>query len=335
MQLLRKLLFPFSLVYALVVYLRNFLYDIGLFSSQKFDVPIVCIGNLSVGGTGKTPMTEFLLELLKPHYKIAVLSRGYKRKSKGFLIADANVTVENLGDEPYQIHQKFADVTVAVDANRREGIRLLTNSVKPELIVLDDAFQHRKVTPHVSVLLTSYGDLYVDDWYLPTGNLRDSKNAAQRANFIIVTKCPPNLNEEEQNHIAQKLKHGIDQKVLFSCLAYDGILYGLSNQIKMDALKDKKFTLVTGIANPAPLILHLKSQGFTFEHLAFKDHHFFTQKEIGFLSKKELIVTTEKDYMRLKGHLSNLSYLRVSHRFIGDGKKIIFDALSQFMTARS
>ncbi|TLF41563.1 tetraacyldisaccharide 4'-kinase [Maribacter aurantiacus] len=335
MQLLRKLLFPFSFIYALVVHLRNFLYDKGVFSSQKFDVPIVCIGNLSVGGTGKTPMTEFLIELMKPHYKLAVLSRGYKRKSDGFLLADEHTTVEALGDEPYQIHQKFPGVALAVDANRREGIRLLSDAVKPQMIILDDAFQHRKVKPHFSFLLTPYGDLYTDDWYLPTGNLRDSKKAAQRADIIVVTKCPSKITKTEQGTILEKLKPHKHQVVLFSFLDYEDAFHGLSEKMEVEALQGKEITLVTGIVNPAPLVAYLKSKGLAFEHLAFKDHHFFNQKEIDLLNRKQLIITTEKDFVRLRNCVPNLYYLPVMHRFMGDGKRIIFDALTKLMKGRS
>lgn len=331
MQLLRNLLFPFSLLYALIVRLRNFFYDKGILSSKSFDIPVICIGNLSVGGTGKTPMTEFLIQLLRPHYKLAVLSRGYKRKSSGFVMADINSTVQELGDEPFQMYQKFQDITLAVDADRKEGIQILTDTVKPELIVLDDAYQHRKVKPAFSLLLTSYDELFVDDWYLPTGNLRDSKSAAKRANLIVVTKCSPNLTLEEQAKITKKLSPRSNQKVLFSYLQYDNHVYSDSNHLEVDTLKGKALTLVTGIANPAPLVRHLKSLGLTFEHLEFKDHHFFTDREINVLGKKELIITTEKDYVRLGAKISNLYYLPVRHRFINDGKEVLLESIKGIM----
>ena len=184
LQLLRKIAFPISLIYALVVHVRNFLFDTGVFSSKSYRIPTICVGNLSVGGTGKTPMTEYVLRILAER-NTAVLSRGYKRKSDGFYLANAKSTVLELGDEPYQIHRKFPEVAVAVDADRRNGIEKLEKLVNPEVIVLDDAFQHRKVKPTFSILLTTYQNLYVDDWYLPTGSLRDAKKEAKRADLII------------------------------------------------------------------------------------------------------------------------------------------------------
>ncbi|ASV31238.1 tetraacyldisaccharide 4'-kinase [Maribacter cobaltidurans] len=335
MQLLRKLLFPFSLLYGAVVHIRNFLYDRNILISKKFDVTTICIGNLSVGGTGKTPMTEFLIELLQPHYKIAVLSRGYRRKSAGFVLANESTTVEELGDEPFQIHQKFKDTTVAVDANRREGIKKLSEQVSPNLILLDDAYQHRKVKPDFSLLLTSFGDLYVDDWYLPTGNLRDSKKAAGRAHVIIVTKCPQGLSEDDQERIKKKLKPKKHQKVLFSYLEYDNMVHGHLHQLEVEELKGRKITLVTGIANPVPLVNHLKNMGLDLDHLAFGDHHFFSEREVETLKKKEIIVTTEKDYVRLGKGIPNLYYLQVKHRFMDDGKQMISEALQEIMKGKS
>ena len=335
MQLLRKLLFPFSLLYGAVVHLRNFLYDRNILISKKFDLKTVCIGNLSIGGTGKTPMTEFLIELLQPHYKIAVLSRGYRRKSSGFVLANESTTVEELGDEPFQIHQKFKAITVAVDANRREGIRNLSEQVSPNLILLDDAYQHRKVKPDFSLLLTSFGNLYVDDWYLPTGNLRDSKKAAGRAHIIIVTKCPKGLSKDDQKQIKKKLKPKKHQKVLFSYLEYDNMVHGHLYQLKVEELKGRKITLVTGIANPVPLINHLNDIGLDLDHLAFGDHHFFSEREVETLKKKEIIVTTEKDYVRLGKRIPNLYYLPVKHRFMDDGKQMISEAIQGLMKGKS
>jgi len=173
MILLRKLLFPFAVLYGLVTSIRNFLYDQGFLKSYSFDVPIIAVGNLSVGGTGKTPMIEYLIRLLSEQYSVATLSRGYKRQSTGFILADNNADTSTLGDEPFQIHQKFPNIQVAVDADRKNGIeQLLSQTQKPEVILLDDAFQHRKVKAGFYILLTAYGDLFCDDWMLPTGNLR-------------------------------------------------------------------------------------------------------------------------------------------------------------------
>lgn len=326
MQLLRKLGFPISLIYALIVYMRNRLYDIGWFSSMSFATRTICVGNLSVGGTGKTPMIEFLITHLKESNKIAVLSRGYGRKSKGFLLAGPDVGVGELGDEPYQIAEKFPGITVAVDIDRQHGIDVLENTVAPNVILLDDAFQHRKVTCERYILLTSYGHLYVDDWYLPTGNLRDSKREAKRADLIVVTKCPKDLDRSEQESIRKKLNPLPNQEILFSYLKYSSQLGG-SGKLGLEELKGRSVTLVTGIADPAPLVRYLESQGLILEHLSYRDHHFFSEKEIELFAGKEVVLTTEKDYVRLAGKVDRLYYIGIQHVFLADGHEIMMKKL--------
>lgn len=327
--LLRKLLFPFSLLYGLVVHLRNWCYDKGIFHSNDFSVPIICIGNLSVGGTGKTPMVEFLLQHLFTDKKVAVLSRGYKRKSKGFVLAGADTTVQELGDEPYQIFSKFKDqgVAVAVEADRAKGVEHLMTKVGPKVILMDDAYQHRKVTPTFSILLTQYARPYWDDWYLPTGNLRDSKGAAQRAQVIVVTKCPKDLSLQQAEWIREKRTLGKGQKLLFASLAYGPYFMSGKDQLSFEQAGKRKITLVTGIADPGPLVRHLTECGLSFEHLAYGDHHFFSKKELEELKKKELVLTTEKDYVRLKEHVADLFYLPVRHVFLFQGDEVLRDSL--------
>lgn len=327
MKLLRKIGFPISLVYGLVVYVRNILFDMGVFKSYSFSTPTVCVGNLSVGGTGKTPMIEYLIALLKENRKLAVLSRGYGRKSKGFIKAGTTTTVEQIGDEPFQIYKKYPEVIIVVDADRRHGISLLETKEKPDLILLDDAFQHRKVQPTISILLTAYGQLYVDDWYLPTGNLRDSKREAHRANLIVVTKCPPELSLEKQGEIIKKLSPLKHQQILFSSLVYDTVLRGNGSTLELEELRNKKVLLVTGIANPKPLVAYLNEASIAMEHLEFGDHHFFTEKEMDSFNSKELILTTEKDFVRLQGKVDNLYFIRIEHRFLGEGRKQLLGAL--------
>lgn len=314
-QLLRKIAFPFSLIYALVVHVRNFLYDVGIFTSASYRTPTICVGNLSVGGTGKTPMTEYLIRMLHGH-RTAVLSRGYKRKSKGFLLATPHSQVLDLGDEPYQLHKKFPEVAVAVDADRRNGIEQLEKWITPEVIILDDAFQHRRVKPTFSILLTTPNHLFVNDWYLPTGNLRDSKKEARRADVIIVTKCPETLSGTERERIAKRLRTKPDQKVLFATLEYHNkVTDGIEKSMELSELKGKQVALVTGIASPAPLVNHLTSLGINFEHFEFGDHHHFTEKEIHQFKGHEIVLTTEKDFVRLEGRLENLFYVPVAHSF--------------------
>ncbi len=331
MLLLRKIAFPISLVYALGVYFRNFLFDVGFFKEISFQTKTICIGNLSVGGTGKTPMIEYLIEMLGNSYKMAVLSRGYRRKSKGFILATPKSTVEELGDEPYQIYSKYPEIALAVDGDRCNGIWNLENTLNLDAILLDDAFQHRKVRPHYSILLTAYDDLYVNDWYLPTGNLRDAKKEAKRANIIIVTKCPSDLSENRQIKIRQLLRPKSHQKVLFGYLSYEKKLKGGSATILLGDLLAKKITLVTGIAKPKPLVDYLRNEGIDLEHLEFKDHHFFTSTEIGAFNAKECILTTEKDYVRLKGRVNNLYYISIRHKLLNDGKVVLENEMAKLM----
>lgn len=331
MQLLRKLLFPISFIYGLVVFVRNKLYDVNIFKSASFSTKTICIGNLSVGGTGKTPMIELLIRSLSRDYTIAVLSRGYKRKSTGFILASNKTTVTEIGDEPYQLFSKFPSIFVAVDADRRNGIQRLEKEIKPNIILLDDAFQHRKVKPDYSMLLTTYTNLYTDDWYLPTGDLRDAKYAAVRANSVIVTKCPQNLSKDNQLRVKKKLNLHSEQTLLFTYLSYNTELKSSTSSKNITYFKDKKVTLVTGIAQPKPLVLFLMESGIAIEHLAYKDHHFFTQNELELFKTKEYIITTEKDYTRLKDDLDNVYCISVAHSFIGEGAELMKADLKQLM----
>jgi len=335
MQLLRKIGFPISLVYAGVVHLRNLMYDYEVLPSKSFKTPIICVGNLSVGGTGKTPMVEYLIEQLKKKYKITVLSRGYGRRSKGLVWAESSSTVEELGDEPYQMYTKFPDVTMVVDHNRAQVISLLEENMDLEMVLLDDAYQHRKVTAGFSILLTAHDELYSDDWYLPTGNLRDSKREARRANIIVVTKCPRDLDEETQGEIIRKLKPTEDQDVIFSYLDYDQELKGNIEPLKLEELKNREVTLVTGIANPKPLLNFLEDNEIQVDHMKFRDHHFFSPKEVEMFRKKALVLTTEKDFTRLSGRLNNLCYISIKHKFLGDGASVLTSAIVNFMKQTS
>ena len=264
MNSFRKILYPFSFLYGLFTSIRNYLYNKNIFKSTQFRTPTIVVGNLNMGGTGKTPQIEYLIRLLKNDYKLAVLSRGYKRKSKGFIIAHDSMTSEIIGDEPYQYFLKFPTIIVSVDVDRRNGIQQLKQlESPPEIILLDDAFQHRKVEGGFSILLTSYQNLYVDDVMLPTGNLREKVSGAERAQVIIVTKCPTDLNEEAQFEIAKKLQPTLYQTVFFTGIEYDNELKG-SSTINITDLADSEVLLVTGIANPNPLKTYLKSQNITF-----------------------------------------------------------------------
>lgn len=300
MKFIRIILFPFVPIYFLVTWFRNLAYDKGWFKSTSYDFPIICVGNLSAGGTGKTPMVEYLIRLLKEETNLATLSRGYGRKTKGFLLAEDNITATELGDEPFQFYHKFKDeITVAVDEDRQHGISTLRAlKTKPEVVILDDAFQHRKVKAGYNVLLTTYNNLYVDDFVLPTGNLREPKKGAKRANIIVVTKCPEFLSQNDKEAIVLKLKPKVYQYVFFSHIGYGNSVLNETQKVSVNKLES--FTLVTGIANAKPLVNYLKSLQLDFNHIEFKDHHNFTQNDIKKLSELDKIVTTEKDYMRLK-----------------------------------
>lgn len=315
MNKLRKILFPFSILYDGMTRFRNSLYENGIFKSEKFDLPVICVGNLNVGGTGKSPMIEFLIKHLTKEHKIAVLSRGYKRKTKGFLEVQLTHNVLDVGDEPLQFKKKFPKVTVAVDADRRNGIKNLKNTV--DVILLDDAFQHRKVSPSYTILLTAYENLYADDLLLPAGNLRETANEAKRAHCIVVTKCPKNLSDAERQKIQKKLKLHPEQQLYFSTIAYAETVENASDSIKLSELAEQKFTLVTGIANPKPLVAYLKDRNFEFEHLAYSDHHNFSTNELEQLNQKTLLITTEKDFVRLENNItSKLYYLPIEVEFL-------------------
>ncbi|SDR95345.1 lipid-A-disaccharide kinase [Formosa sp. Hel1_31_208] len=316
MTFIRKLLIPFVPIYYVVTWMRNKCYDLGWKSSKSFDLPIICVGNLSTGGTGKTPTIEYLIRLLKADYKVATLSRGYKRETQGFILADDNASARTIGDEPYQFYRKFKDIVVGVDANRQHGISELIARQNPDLILLDDAFQHRKVSAGFNILLTSYANLYCDDIVLPTGNLREPRSGAQRANLIVVTKCPTSLLDKDKERIIKKLKPLAHQTVFFSVISYAREVRNSNSSLQLGALKGKTITVVTGIANPKPFVDYLDGSGLTFEHINFQDHHDFSNSEIEMLKKKSIILTTEKDYVRLKdkfkSNSSQLYYLPIT-----------------------
>ncbi len=328
MQLLRKILWPFSLLYGLGVLLRNLSYDLGWRSVKIFRTPTICVGNLSLGGTGKTPMIEWLIRHLSNYDQIAVLSRGYKRESSGFIVAGERSTALEVGDEPLQIHRKFPAVVVAVDGNRSRGMANLEGRYHPDIILLDDAFQHRKVKADFYILLTSFNKLYPTDKYIPAGTLRDAKNQANRANLIIVTKCPPDLDEASMKSIGKKLNPNKDQEVLFCSLSYSNRLMGADNELSLDELSDSMVTVVTGIASPEPLLEYLSEKGLETRHHRFRDHHHFTPAELTHLSNEKIVITTEKDYVRGLEELPQAFYLEVEHRFLADGKQRLLKGLT-------
>jgi len=332
MKLLRFLLFPFAIIYDLVTTFRNFLFDINFFKQKRFPIPVIVVGNLSVGGTGKTPQIEYLIRLLKNSYQIAVLSRGYKRKTKGFLKVSNSHSANEVGDEPLQFAKKFSDVFVAVDEQRVSGIQQILTQSKTDVVLLDDAFQHRKVKGSFYLLLTKFDELFVDDFLIPTGNLRESRRGAQRTNAIIITKCPENLTENQQNIIKNKLKK-YQKPIFFTTISYAKTLKGFTEILLAD-LSNFEVLLVTGIANPSSLIRFLKNRKINFQHLNFPDHHHFSTKDIELIKSKfedlkglnRIILTTEKDFVRLNNDLKNLNYLEIETTFLGNQQRV-FDNL--------
>ncbi|SFG94980.1 tetraacyldisaccharide 4'-kinase [Pedobacter insulae] len=302
-NILRYLLFPISIFYGIITLLRNKLYDWGIFKSTKFDLPIICIGNLAIGGAGKTPTTEYLVKLLT-EYKIAILSRGYGRKTKGFIVANENATSQTIGDEPMQYYHKFKQVTVAVCEDRVHGINRLKDD--HDLILLDDAYQHRAVKAGFNILLFEFDKLLKWQFLLPMGNLREAFSNYNRANAVLVTKSPVPVNIVDQINIRKKIDLTIEQKISFSSIKYGQLISLFAKEIGAE-INGKVVFLLTGIANPKPLLMYLNALSGSIIKFEYPDHHKFTKANIEDLvsafnehpSKEKIIITTEKDSKRL------------------------------------
>lgn len=324
MKLLRLLLFPFAMLYGCITSVRNWLYALGIFKRTSFEIPTIVVGNLSVGGTGKSPMVEYIIRLVKDHYQTVTLSRGYKRKSEGFFLADAQTTMEQIGDEPFQYHCKFDNIQVAVDAKRVHGVEtILARQPQTEVIVLDDAFQHLAFKGGLYILLTTYDEPYYTDFLLPTGNLRESRKGADRADIIILTKCPKDLSVAQQKSITQHLHLKQGQLSFFTYIDFSKIAYSKSDAVEVNQLIQDDFILVAGIAKPQSFFDHLKKE--TTKCLTFPDHHHFSSTDIELIlntAKGKNIITTEKDYVRLQGLLpeSQLYYLPIQTAFLNNGE---------------
>jgi tetraacyldisaccharide 4'-kinase len=307
-------LYPFSLIYGLITGIRNWLFDKGILASTSFEIPIICIGNLSVGGTGKTPHTEFILNSLQSEWKTAVLSRGYKRKSNGFYLAFDGVDSLTIGDEPYQIHKKFPEIPVAVDEKRVHGVKMLQERIPGlELIVLDDAFQHRYIHAGFSILLTDFSNLYNRDLLLPAGTLREWKSGSKRADIIVVTKCPNNLKPIDIRLIETELNLENNQSLFFSSYIYDEIIpvfpENEPENWTFKRIKGEKISvlLVTGIAYPKLIFEQIKRFNNNIDTVFFEDHHDFQKKDYALImtqfdalkTDKKLLIVTEKDAARI------------------------------------
>ena len=300
----RVVLFPFGFLYGVITAIRNLLFDFGI--KEVFVIPrkSICVGNLSVGGTGKTPHIAYLAELLQEDFKIQILSRGYGRKTKGFFLLDANSTSKSVGDEPLFYYQNFKKATVAVCESRKEGIQKLQKIEKSDVILLDDAFQHRPVKAGLNILLTDYNSPYYNDLMLPAGDLREWQSGRKRADLVLVSKSPTLISQQEKENIIQKLKFN-PENVFFTHIIYKH-LTSFGSVDFWDKNKFPSILLVTGIANPTPLMQHL-SQDHHVELISFPDHYDFTLEDIQkihkkfdtFASENKALVTTEKDFVRL------------------------------------
>lgn len=326
---LRFILWPFSLLYWLGIGIRNWLFDRKILKSSAFGLPLICVGNLAVGGTGKSPMVEYLVEKLMNRYRVATLSRGYKRKTRGYALAGEGTTALEIGDEPMQFHLKYPQLPIAVGEKRLEAIpELLHDRPDTQIIILDDAFQHRSIRAGLNILLTEKDRLFTRDFYLPVGNLRDLKKSYKRAQVIIVTKCDAALSREEKSSITREINPLIGQQVFFTTLEY-GKTSHIIHREEFQPGRDTDILLVTGIANPEPLQKHITSIAGKIETMHYADHHIYTIDDLKAIrdrfgkmnSAKKIILTTEKDAVRLdKFHqeLQSMPFyvVPVKHRFL-------------------
>lgn len=343
---IKKWLLPLSWLYGFVVFIRNKLFDWKLLKQKSYDIPVICVGNITVGGTGKTPHTEYLIELLQPNYRVAVLSRGYKRKSKGFVLADKDSTVDQIGDEPYQIKEKYPEVIVAVDSERQRGIETLlalTDNEKPDVILLDDAFQHRYVKPSFTILLTDYNRLMTKDKLLPAGRLREPVHYAEKANVVIVTKCPDGITPLDLRLLAKEIQVYPYQDLFYTSFRYGSltpVFVENKEELSLRKMQNKDVLIVAGIANPRPFFRKVKRYAKQAETMEYADHYQFTAKDISDIKsrlitmgdKEKVIIVTEKDAARFRS-MSDLDedlkpilyYLPIRVSFVSEEDKKLFN----------
>ena len=337
------LLYPLALIWGMITSFRNFLYNSGVLKSAEFHLPIICVGNITVGGTGKTPHTEYIAELLRSNFKVATLSRGYKRTSRGFLIASPATQVKEIGDEPMQIFRKFPDIVVTVDRNRVNGVnRILAEKPETEVIILDDAFQHRRITPGFSILLTDFERLIIRDHMMPYGNLRESFGNMRRADIIIISKSPENISPIQRRIIVKEIDKSPYQNLYFTSMVYRNplpVFEAMSQVANIPDLSDPEnsgIVLITGIANPQPFKEYLQKSFKEIIHLSFPDHYNFKEKDLQRIASEyqnlkstcKYIITTEKDGVRLR-EFTNIAeplksaffYIPIGIHFLNDDKE--------------
>ncbi len=335
------LLFPFSLLYGFVISIRNRLFDKNILNSTRFDIPVITVGNITVGGTGKTPHIEYIVELLKDDFNIAVLSRGYMRKTRDFNIVNADSEVRTSGDEPLQIKRKYQNITVAVDRNRVNGVkRILAHEPGTNVILLDDAYQHRYIKAGVNILLIDYNRPIIKDYLLPAGSLREPRSSISRADVVLVTKSPDDLQADDMQDFLKKIYLPPDQYAFFTGLSYDepvNIFTKEKQGAKMDQLAHslRNVLLVTGIADPSTLLSYLNGYNLNIKHLKYPDHHRYNKKDyrhiieqyLSLPTRERCLITTEKDAIRLGEIMreedfpdNNIFYLMINVIFLGDGE---------------
>lgn len=310
----RWYLYPFSIGFHLVTALRNTMYNWGIFKSTSFRTPVINVGNLSVGGSGKSPMVMYLAEFLSKYYRTGVLSRGYGRISKGYGITNYDSNFKTVGDEAMQLFERFKNrFVIGVSEERVPGAKKMIEDMDLDVLILDDAYQHRKIKPGFNILMTDYNDPYFKDFVLPAGDLRESRKGMRRAQIIMVSKCPDDLTDEKKQYYISRIKPQHDQHVFFSSIGYDENVFSKDKSLPDNNLAYYDILLITGIANPKPLLNHLAKFSQRVKHLKFKDHHNFSDQDIKNilneykkLGEYKLILTTEKDYVRLK----TFDYLR-------------------------
>ncbi len=347
------LLFPFAILYQTITDIRNYLFDTGILPSEKFSIPVICVGNITVGGTGKTPHTEYLAGLLHNEFKVTVLSRGYKRKSSGFRIATEASKVSDIGDEPLQISRKFRDVVVAVDRDRVNGVKTIMKEFpETEVIILDDAFQHRSIKPGLSILLSKYDRLITRDYLMPFGRLRESRKNMKRADLILISKAPDYISVNILESITEEIKPASGQKLFFTSFKYDDALPLFENIVPAKLSLSEKISeahgivLVTGVADPGLFKQFLGKYFKEIIHVRFPDHHYFSEDDIkkitiswnNLKSPVRSVITTEKDSVRLREITSipdilkrSFFYFPVRVDFLRNGKQVFDNVILEYV----
>ena len=325
MKPLQSVLFPFSLLYGTIIALRNILFDKGILNTQTPKIPNVGVGNLSVGGTGKSVVIDYIISIFKEQYSLVLISRGYKRKTKGVIVANSNSTAYEIGDEPYQFLSKH-NVGIIVSEKRERALKVISEFKKlPDIILFDDIMQHRFITPKCLIVTTTYSEPFFKDNLLPAGRLRESPKQIKRAQIILINKCPDNISIKDQTLFLNKIKPLACNRVYFTTIAYEKSVKNKLKSINLSSIKNS-FLLITGIANPKYLVDYLNKRGLDFLHLKYPNHHNFKENEIKEIRRQQKgrkIITTEKDFGRLENYFTSneLFFIPIKLKFIGDGKE--------------